>query len=81
MFFRLRFGSRALVKAERDPTVGAVKRAESDYMGGAPESAARPISCANGHVETLRSSTDGSGNRTPGCRVRDGDVSHYTISD
>ncbi|KAJ5984021.1 hypothetical protein N7481_006120 [Penicillium waksmanii] len=21
------------------------------------------------------------GNRTPGCRVRDGDVSHYTISD
>ena len=21
------------------------------------------------------------GNRTPGCRVRDGDVNHYTISD
>ncbi|KAJ5509813.1 hypothetical protein N7527_011956 [Penicillium freii] len=60
MFPKLRFGSRALVKAERDPTVGAVKCAESDYMGGAPESAAHPISCANGHVETLRPSTDGS---------------------
>ncbi|KAJ5382210.1 hypothetical protein N7517_000121 [Penicillium concentricum] len=41
----------------------------------------RLIGFVNVEKEKNQKENSDRGNRTPGCRVRDGDVSHYTISD
>ena len=40
----------------------------------------KPRKFSRSKNERAKSNSD-RGNRTPGCRVRDGDVNHYTISE